>query len=184
MEMMQIGQPVGGVVQMAYVVEDIQRSMLEFSDRLGIGPWFVSGPFVPPEGRYRGEPTDMSLTLAVAFSGHVTVELIQQHDNKPSVYQETVAKSGYGFHHWAITARDFDAEVEKYQSQGYEVAFTDRSPRGVRIAYVDFRGELPGMLEIIELTDALDAVYAGMYDIARDWDGSAPIRPAQSVKPR
>ena len=40
------------------------------------------------------------------------------------------------------------------------------------------------MLEIIELTDALDAVYAGMYDIARDWDGSAPIRPAQSVKPR
>ena len=74
--------------------------MQHYVDALNIGPWFVSGPFVPAKGFYRGEPTDMSLTLAVAFTGHMMVELIEQHDTKPSVYQETIKLKGHGFHHW------------------------------------------------------------------------------------
>ena len=99
MKLLSFGQPVGGIVQAAYTVENIGAAMQHYVEALNIGPWFVSGPFVPAKGFYRGEPTDMSLTLAVAFTGHMMVELIEQHDTKPSVYQETIKFKGHGFHH-------------------------------------------------------------------------------------
>jgi hypothetical protein len=34
------GQPLGGIVQVAYVVEDLQKSITEFSEKFNIGPWF------------------------------------------------------------------------------------------------------------------------------------------------
>src|SRR5690348_493853 len=97
MKLLSFGQPVGGIVQAAYTVENIDAAMQHYVEALNIGPWFVSGPFVPAKGFYRGEPTDMSLTLAVAFTGHMMVELIEQHDIKPSVYQETIKVKGHGF---------------------------------------------------------------------------------------
>ncbi|HWK47785.1 MAG TPA: VOC family protein [Stellaceae bacterium] len=170
------GQQAGGIVQCAYTTPDIEQGMRDFTERLAIAPWFVMGPFVPPEGMYRGQPTSMRLTLAIGFAGHMMIELIQQHDDLPSVYQETIRVRGHGFHHWAIASLDFDADVARYQAQGYEVAFSDRSPRGVRIVYMDTGRDLPGMLEIIELTEAIEARYAEMYEASRTFDGKDPIR--------
>ena len=56
------GQPVGGICQFAYAVEDIEQSAEHFTRELGVGPWFVRGPFQPPEGRYRGEPTQATFS--------------------------------------------------------------------------------------------------------------------------
>ncbi len=81
------------------MVENIALAMRDFTDRLKVGPWFVSGPFVPAKGVYRGAPTDMRLTLAVGFAGHMMFEVIEQHDAKPSVYREMIETRGYGFHH-------------------------------------------------------------------------------------
>lgn len=172
----QFGQQIGGISQVAYVVEDIQTSMKEFTARLGLGPWFLSGPFVPPEGFYRGEPTDMKVSLALAFAGHVMIELIQQHDDKPSVYREMVETRGYGFHHWGICTDRFEETIAKYESDGYVIAFSDRSPRGVRIVYMDATRDLPGMIEIIEWGERLESIYMDYFAASQDWDGSDPIR--------
>jgi hypothetical protein len=176
MRRLAFGQPVGGVIQSAYVVADIQASMRDFTSRLGVGPWFVSNPFQPPEGLHRGEPTRFTITLAIAFSGHLMIELIQQHDEFPSVYQETIRARGYGFHHWGVASDDLDADVERYKALGYVVAFSDRSPRGMRVAYMDKPGELPGMIELVEMTPAAEAAYTKCFEAARDWDGANPRR--------
>jgi Glyoxalase/Bleomycin resistance protein/Dioxygenase superfamily len=176
MKALSFGQPVGGIVQAAYTVKDIDRGMKEFTSRLNVGPWFVTGPFIPSKGFYRGQPTDVSLTLAVAFAGHMMIELIAQHDEKPSVYQETIKTKGYGFHHWAICSKSFDKDVATYEAAGYPIAFSDLSPRGVRIVYMDTTRDLPGMLEIIDTTDALEAIYQSYFDAARNWNGENPVR--------
>jgi hypothetical protein len=176
MKQLSFGQPFGGIVQVAYTVEDINCAMRDFTQRLNVGPWFVTGPFTPSKGSYRDHPTDISLTLAVAFAGHMMIELIVQHDDKPSVYQETIKTKGYGFHHWAICSDKFDADVARYVSAGYSIAFSDLSPRGVRIVYLDTTQDLPGMLEIIETTDALQAIYQSYFDAAQNWDGRDPVR--------
>jgi len=176
MTLLSFGQPLGGIVQIAYTVKDIAQGMRDFTARLNCGPWFVTGPFVPAKGVYRGQPTDMSLTLAVAYSGHMMVELIEQHDDKPSVYQETIRTKGYGFHHFGMCTRDLDAEVAKYEAAGHPLAFSDISPRGVRIVYMDTTRDLPGMLEIIEATPALEAIYHSYFEAAQNWNGEDPVR--------
>ena len=55
-------------------VADIQKEMRRYSNLLGIGPWFLVGPFVPAKGVYRGAKTKMRLSLAVAFAGRTMVE--------------------------------------------------------------------------------------------------------------
>jgi hypothetical protein len=171
------GQIAGGIVQCAYTVADIDKSMRDFASRLRVAPWFVLGPFTAPEGQYRGKPTNINLTLAIAFAGHMMIELIQQNNDVPSVYRETIAVRGHGFHHWAIASTDFDADIARYLAMGYEIAFSDRSPGGVRIAYMDARDDLPGMIEIIEMTAALEKNYTEMYLASRAFDGRDPIRP-------
>jgi hypothetical protein len=183
MSTLDYGQPLGGITQVAYVVEDIAASMTEFTRLLNVGPWFVTGPFVPAKGVYRGEPTKMKLTLAVAFSGHLMVELIQQHDDEPSVYRETVAKRGYGFHHFAVPTRDLDAEIQRYEAMGYKLAFSDVSPRGSRVAYMDSTTAVHGMIELVEMSDRLEAIYTGFHHASVGWDGSDPVRRGDGSKP-
>ena len=174
------GQPHGGIIQVAYIVEDIARSMQDFTERLRIGPWHVSGPFTPTEGRYRGEPTSINLTLAVGFCGHMSFELIEQHNDVPSVYREIVARRGYGFHHWGVPVPDLDRAVADYRANGYVVAFSDRSPRGYRIVYIDTTRDLPGMIELMEMMPSLETRYTEMYLSSVGWDGSDPVRRAKS----
>ncbi len=178
------GQRENSVIQVAYTVADIDAGMRHYSELLRIGPWFLVGPFVPAKGIYRGHPTGMSLSIAVAFAGEVMIELIAQHDDEPSVYQETLrARGAHGFHHWAIGARDFDATVAGYKARGYAEVFSDISPRGVRIVYLDTCADVPGMLEIIEMTAGVEAQYQMMYRAAKDWDGTHTVQRLQPKKP-
>lgn len=167
----------GAVVQHAYTVADIQAAMREQSKVLGIGPWFVRGPFTPPQARYRGAPSEATFSLARAFLGPVMVELVQQHDESPSVFRETIDRRGFGFHHWATMPEDFDAELARLHMLGCETAFEDVLPTGARIAYVDTQPRLPGMLELLERTPDQLASYARIHAASLDWDGvTAPIR--------
>jgi hypothetical protein len=118
------------IIQIAYTVADIQKAMRHYSELLHIGPWFLVGPFVPPKGVYRGVTTTMQISLGLAFSGQMMIELIQQHDDKPLVFGETLkARGAHGFHHWAIGARDFAKSVAHYRALGYAEAFSDTANR-------------------------------------------------------
>jgi len=164
----------GAIIQAAYSVADIQAEMRRYSELLHVGPWFLVGPFVPPKGLYRGQPTTMQVSLGFAYSGDLMIELIEQHDDKPSVFQEMLkARGGHGFHHWAIGARDFEKAAAQYRERGYQEAFTDTAPEplGCRVVYFDTTRDLPGMLEVIEINAATEELYRQMYQAAKDWNG-------------
>jgi hypothetical protein len=183
MQRFSFGARDNSIIQFAYTVDDIQSGMRRYTDLLGIGPWFLIGPFVPAKGIYRGAVTTMTISLAVAFAGEAMVELIEQHDGAPSVYQETLkARGAHGFHHWAIGARDFDGVVARFNGLGYPEAFSDISPRGVRVVYFDTTRDLPGMLEIIEMTTDVEEQYRAMHQAAKDWDGQHAVIKLQPKK--
>jgi hypothetical protein len=175
--LLSVGQPIGGIVQVSYTVAEIETAMRHYLDNLRLGPWFVRGPFTPKAAQYRGQPTTPTLSLALTFSGHLMVELVQQHDDGPSVYRETIARTGgHGFHHWGVASTNFDADAAGYRARGYEQVFYDVTPVGTRVAYFDTTANLPGMIELIEMTEAQDRRYARMYAETLAWDGSEPIR--------
>jgi hypothetical protein len=113
----------------------------------------------------------------MSFAGHMMIELLQEHRPVPSVYRETIERRGYGFHHWGIASKDFDADLARYQSRGYETAFHARVPTGGRVAYIDTTRDLPGMVELIELGADFDEVFGRFHRAAIDWDGGEPVRP-------
>lgn len=176
MSMLPFGRPLGGIIQYAYTVADISASMRAYTAEFGVGPWFFRGPFSPQQARYRGNPTAMTITLARAFVGETMIELIQQHDQAPSVYREFIDRAGHGFHHWAIGTADLAADLARFAARGWPVAFEDVVPSGARVVYLDATPELPGMVEIVEMNEAMQAMYDSFYRASVDWDGSDPIR--------
>jgi hypothetical protein len=178
MDKFSFGPRDNGIIQIAYSVADIEEGMREYTELLHIGPWFLIGPFVPPKGRYRGAPTKAHFSLALAYTGELMVELIAQHDNEPSVFQETLkARGSHGFHHWAVGARDFEKTAAHYRSRGYQEAFSDTAPEplGCRVIYFDTGRDLPGMLEVIEINTPTEEVYRKMYQAAQEWNGKDHI---------
>jgi Glyoxalase/Bleomycin resistance protein/Dioxygenase superfamily len=176
MDRFSFGPPYNGVIQIAYTVTDIQAAMRHYTELLHIGPWFLIGPFVPLKGVYRGTPTRMHVSLGLAFAGQMMIELIEQHDEEPSVFRETLkARGAHGFHHWAIGAHDFENTVAHYKSRGYAEAFSDTAPMGFRVVYFDTSRDSPGMLEVIEMNAAAEEGCRTMYQAAQEWDGKTYI---------
>jgi hypothetical protein len=177
MSLLGFGQPVTGVFQMCYLVEDIEASMERWVEQLAVGPWFLLEHFTGERGTYRGEPGDVDVALAMAHAGHMLVELIAPHDDRPSVYQEAIERGGYGFHHFGVGTLDYDADLARHREQGHELAFETWVPTGGRVGYVDTTAELPGYVELIEMDAATDAAFTRFYAQSLAWDGTDPVRP-------
>lgn len=178
MDRFSFGPRDNAIIQIAYTVADIEQGMRQYTELLRVGPWFLIGPFVPPKGRYRGAVTKAHFSLALAYTGDLMVELIAQHDNEPSVFQETLkARGAHGFHHWAVGARDFEKTAALYRARGYQEAFTDTAPEplGCRVIYFDTGRDLPGMLEVIEINAATEEAFHNIHKAAREWNGKNHI---------
>ncbi|MEM8685802.1 MAG: VOC family protein [Pseudomonadota bacterium] len=179
--MMDYGQPLGSIMQVAYVVDDLEKAAQHWVDALGIGPWIIMPHFPAEDMHYRGTPTDIDLSIALAYSGSMCFELIFQHNEVPSVYREDGAPTREGrFHHWAIATERFDDVMAKHKTLGHAVAFDGKvvPVGGLRFAYIDAMPHLGGMIEVIESGPPVEELFAGVKQVADNWDGkTVVIRP-------
>jgi hypothetical protein len=148
------GQPIDGIVQVAYVVPDIDLAMQSFSERFKAGPWFVGRRRVPAAlARYRGGPATAMMSTALGYAGSMMFELMQAHDDQPSILREVIDRSGYGFHHWGVGVRDFDEQAAALEANAATPIFSSTTPRGARVKMYENVLNLPGLVELIEMTD-------------------------------
>ena len=69
------------------VVHDIEPVLRHWIENLGIGPWFYR-ELVPLDSfTYRGEPSDLKMSIALSYSGDMQFELIQPRNDAPLGYQ-------------------------------------------------------------------------------------------------
>ncbi|MCL1805829.1 MAG: VOC family protein [Clostridiales bacterium] len=177
----------GEIFQLGYVVPDVDAAMKFYAEQLGVGPFSCSRGFRAPDGWYRGKTDMPELTLAQAYTGHVVVELIQQHDDTPSVYKEFIDRCGYGLHHYGITVatEDYDRTLEFYYSRGFVDVFTDNLPGGTRIRYIGPKsvGDIEktraeagaGYFECVEVLENQEKMFSRLCEAHRLWDGKTVI---------
>jgi hypothetical protein len=164
----------GPVRQIGYVVHDFDAALASWL-AAGVGPWYVVRG-VKFRARYRGEPCEVTLTIGLANSGDLQVEVIRQDDATPSIYTEFLAGGREGFHQLAWWATDFDSAVHDAQAAGWPVVWAGGEDVGVRFTYVEPPFRLATVFEISELNDRVSALNALIRDAADGWDGSDPVR--------
>ena len=167
----------GPIRQVAYVVRDIERAMAHWSGALGVGPWFYKEHIAISTFRYRGKDSPPpKVSIAFANSGELQVELVQQRDDRPSMYQEFLQHQGEGAQHIAFWTYDFAAPAARLQAQGYEEGHAGQIGQRGRFAYYA-HADLPGnVVELSEQTGGKAEFFREVAAAAARWDGRDPIR--------
>jgi len=168
----------GAVRQVGYVVKDIEKAM-EHWVKLGVGPWFYKEDVGSTEFRYYGKPSALpKLSIALANSGDLQLELIQQRDDAPSLYRDSLERSGEIAQHIAYWTPDRFDEICKYlTSLGYVEGHAGRmgANRGPYAYFV--HPDLPSaMIEVSDSSGGKAAYFAQVREAAENWDGKDPIR--------
>jgi hypothetical protein len=166
------------VMQVAFVVEDIERAVAEWVRTTGIGPFFLVPHIELADFEYRGKKgAGLDFSVALAQSGGVQIELIEQHCDSPSAYRDTVAKGSEGFHHLCIYTADYDRTRQHYVDEGFAVA-VDGLFGDMRFCYVDTSPSIGCMMEIVEEHPLETDFFTRIAEAAGSWDRETdPLRP-------
>lgn len=169
----------GEARQVGFVVRDIQQAMKHWSQVLGVGPWFYKEEVNTTEFNYYGRPSALpQLSIALANTGALQLELIQQRNDAPSLYLDTLKRNGECAQHIAYWTHDrFDALRAELIGRGYVEGHSGRMGTRGRFAYF-VHADLPsGMVELSELTGGKGEYFQQIAAAAQAWDGrSDPIR--------
>lgn len=165
----------GSVCQNGYVVRDIRAAMDHWVNVMGVGPWFYVERGRPKEFRHRGQDSAIEVSIALANSGDLQIELIQQLNDAPSMYKEFLDSGREGLHHMSYWTTDYDGLYQRAISLGCKVGDEGAGPRG-RFAYFDTEFHPGTVIEISDVSVGKAEHFARIRQAAADWDGSEPIR--------
>lgn len=167
----------GTVRQVGYVVSDIERAMAQWA-RLGVGPWFYKEDVGTTEFRYYGQATTPPrLSIALANSGDVQIELIQQRDDVPSLYRDSLRQAGEGAQHVAYWTPDrYDEYADTLLRLGYEEGHAGRMGTRGRFGYFRHPDLPSALIEISELSGGKGEHFDRVRAASQGWDGTDPIR--------
>jgi methylmalonyl-CoA/ethylmalonyl-CoA epimerase len=136
------------VLQICVVVADLQKSVKQYWDIYGIGPWHMM-TFQPPRMtnmKVRGKPAQYSMKIAVTEMGNIQWELIQPLTG-PSIYREFLDKHGEGVHHIAVDVGDYSKAVAVLKKHKIGTLMSGSLP-GESYAYMDTGKTLGTVLEL------------------------------------
>lgn len=165
----------GVAVQYCFLVNDIDAAIKHWIGTTGAGPFFLRRRIDDLEIRYRGQPSSMDLSIALGQLGGAHIELIQQHNDGPTVYRDMFAPGEQGFHHIAMLAKDLDAALDSYTKAGFEIGMQGLFG-STGFAYVDTRSTTGIFTELLQETDEVKGLYKAVADAAQEWDGTDPLR--------
>lgn len=170
----------GEIRQVAYLVPDIEAAMAYWAGSLGVGPWFYN-PRVPIANyTYRGRRYEPHNSVALANAGGLQVELLQTHNDVPSMYRDFIEAGFTGVQHVAYWTEDFDADLERAEAAGFAVCMSGEVGANGRFVYFEKNTEAgvhPGtVIELSEVAGPKGRLFRMIREAAMGWDGSNPVR--------
>jgi hypothetical protein len=167
----------GAIRQNGYVVRDVRAAMDHWVDAIGVGPWFYFDRVKIDWFRHRGKDSGIELSIALANSGDLQIELIQQRNAAPSMYKEFLDAGHEGLQHVAYWTKDYQARYDRALALGYQVGHEGQigGAQG-RFAYFDTQRHPGTVVELSDISGAKGAFFEHVRQSSIDWDGSHPIR--------
>jgi len=128
------------ISQVALVVNDLEKSMREYTETMGWEPWNIY-EYKPPRIHdilVRGNPQEFTWIGAETPVGSTYVELLQPLEG-PSIFRQFIDQRGEGLHHigyWAKTMDEAEAIRDIFQARGTPLLMSARIDR-VFFYYLD-----------------------------------------------
>jgi hypothetical protein len=104
------------------------------------------------------------------------VELITQHDDRPSVLRDLFLRDQVGVHHVAHLVPSLPAALAEARQAGVEIALDACTTTGTRFVMLDLTSRLGHMVELYEGRNELLKFYRYVRRAADGWDGAEPLR--------
>jgi len=143
-----------GVAQIAFVVEDLEKTVENYYRNFGIGPWHFytyEKPLVKKMS-INGKPADYRMRIALSYFGSARIELIQHLDGD-TVYKDFIKKHGYGIQHLGFLVDDMDSALGQAEKAGFRVVM-EGSGFGLdgdgHYAYLETDEDFGTTIELIE----------------------------------
>ena len=165
----------GDMRQVGIVVRDIDKAMRHWVEVCGVGPWFYADKLPLTSYHYKGKPYDIHISAALANSGDVQLELIQQRNDVPSMYRDFEAAGHEGWQHWSSWPVDYNAKLERALKNGWTIGQQGESARGPFVYFLN-EGHPGTVIEMAEATPTRMKIFDAVRAAAVGWDGSDPIR--------
>jgi hypothetical protein len=166
----------GPIAQNGYIVDDVERAMRHWSATLGVGPFFYMPRMEFASYAYKGKQSSPVIRVALANSGDLQIELIEQINDEPSSYKDFLKESGPGLQHVAVWRPDYTEATKQFQALGLPTLQEGSAGEGRRFAYYDTRLHYGSIMEVFELAPDTRVFFNAIRDAAKGWDGSDPIR--------
>lgn len=167
----------GPIRQNGYVVRDIHAAIDHWVNVHGVGPWFLIEKVQTDWFRYRGEDSPVDMTIALANSGGLQIELIQQNNDAPSLYRDFLEAGHEGLQHVAYWSTNYQDLYDHSIAQGLKVGHEGQigGEQG-RFCYFETAAHPGSLIEISDISGSKGKTFAHIRRVAQDWDGSDPIR--------
>ncbi len=162
------------IFQYAYFVQSIEESAERWARLTGAGPFFVTGHHVADRFTYRGTDQEADVSYGFGYSGDVQIQLIEQHDDTPSIYLDMFPDHAEGHHHVARLVADYHAERDRIVGAGFELA-CELEANGIHACYLDTRSATGVFTELHSITDRILATFARWRDAHAEWDGTGDV---------
>ncbi len=167
----------GAIAQNGYVVRDIHAAMDHWINVMGVGPWFYIEKVQVENFRYKGQVSDLDMSVAIANSGDVQIELIQQNNDAPSMYLDFLNAGHEGLQHVAYWTKDYQALYDTALSLGYTVGHEGQigGEQG-RFAYFETEAHPGTVIELSDVSGSKAVIFDYVKKASVNWDGKKPIR--------
>lgn len=167
----------GEIRQLGFVVPDIVAAMDYWRRVVGVGPWFYAERVPVVNFTYRGEPSSPVTSVALANSGPLQVELIQQRNDAPTMYRDFVKTQGSGLQHVAYWTQEFDADMARLSAKGFKVGMGGEVGENGRFVYFETEYHPGTVIELSEVRGPKGKMFDLIRNASIDWDGRDPVRP-------
>jgi hypothetical protein len=167
----------GEIRQLGYVVPDIHAAMRHWSEVLQVGPWFLTESIPVENFQYKGQSARIEVSVALANSGPLQVELIQQRNDAPSVYRDFLTAGRTGLQHVAYWTENFDADLARAKAAGMTVIMGGQVGANGRYVYFAEESHPGSMVELSEIAGPKGTMFRLIREAGASWDGTQPVRP-------
>jgi hypothetical protein len=163
----------GRIRQFGFIVEDVDAAITQWV-ALGVAPWLVVRDIAMERCQYRGALSEPVISIALANSGDMQIELIQQHDETPSIYQEFMQATGGGLNQVAYWVEDLDAVRADAAAAGWTEVWRGDEDGPTRFSYFEHPDAPLAIVELMELNDMTSSMGAAIRAAAESWAPGQP----------